>query len=672
VQRVVDSLHGDLAMIDDVRIRAVRRPPSSTADSPLLARLSPCEQRVAVLVGQGFSNKEIGAVLGTSPHTVRKQTISVYMKLGARGRSHLVALLGASEPHSDRESNEQRSARAVTRRVLLLRRGNGRRRPVPSQATRDRPPYEPGAVLAGKYAICRILGEGGMAVVYAAVDTTCDRQVAIKVLRPSASPHRQLSSARVQREAATVVKLHERTPHVVEVLTAGVSEDQHHLPYYVMERLQGTTLREGVEAKRLAGQPFEFIEMASTVTEIAVALAYAHDMGIVHGDVKPENVYIAVQRDQSYIVKLLDFGVSALLADEGEQGGRRGFSGSRQYAAPEQLDGRAPAPACDVYAIGLVLYEMLTFTLPHDRMNRALTVAETALNVLREPIPDLRKLRRDVPPRLEVLVRNCLAYRPEERPGALQVTNMLRDIKRVLEGSLLGGSETKATDVPGPPTVPVDPNAVTTLGVAGMPTIAGAATAAPTIASPAPITLPLSARRFEPNLIARLPQLPQPESTQRLPQQAPPPPTWAASHSVEPFASRTQPEPTETTGPERRRRGPAIVVATSLVVCVGVLGIAADKVVHRTAALPAAVSVPASTWSTPAVPLLSAPPVSPAVSAAGVEPSATQEAPSASAAPSASSSSTPARPNRPLVVPIHARPASSKASSAGQKPNLGF
>jgi serine/threonine protein kinase len=585
---------------------------------------------------------------------------------------------------------------------------------VPSQTTRDRPPYEPGAVLAGKYAIRRILGEGGMAVVYAAVDTTCDRQVAIKVLRPSASAHRHLSSARVQREAATVVKLHERTPHVVEVLTAGVSEDQHHLPYYVMERLHGTTLREGIEAKRRAGQPFEYIEVASTVTEIAVALAYAHDMGIVHRDVKPENAYIAVQRDQSYIVKLLDFGVSALLADEPEQGARRGFSGSRQYAAPEQLDGQAPAPACDVYAIGLVLYEMLTFTLPHDRMNRALTVAETALNVLREPIPNLRKLRPDVPPRLEVLVRSCLAYAPAERPGALQVANMLRDIKRVLEGKLLGGNETKATDVSGPPTgvlaqnlgdstrsvitapveaqrmagpVPVDPNAVTTVGVAApadhevffmnrvgdtterLPPPA----AAPTIVSPAPITLPLNARRFDPNLIAQLPQLPQPESTQRLPQQAPPPPNWVASHSVEPFASRTQPEPTDTTGPQRRRRGPAIVVAASLLVCIGVLGIAANKVAHRTAALPAALSVPASAWSTPAVPLPSAPPVSPAsVSAASVEPGATREVPSASADPSASSSSAPANPNRPPIVPIHARPASAKGSSVGERPNLGF
>ena len=586
---------------------------------------------------------------------------------------------------------------------------------MPSQASRDRPPYEPGAVFAGKYAIRRVLGEGGMAVVYAAVDTSCDRQVAIKVLRPSAAAHRHLSSARVQREAATVVKLHVRTPHVVEVLTAGVSEDQHHLPYYVMERLYGTSLREGVEAKRRAGQPFEFIEIASTVTEIAVALAFAHDMGIVHRDVKPENVFIAEQRDRSYMIKLLDFGVAALLADEEEPGRRRAFSGSRQYAAPEQLDGKAPAPACDVYAVGLLLYEMLTFSLPHDRMNRALSVAETALNVLREPTPDVSKLRADVPPRLAILVRNCLAYEPTQRPGALQVANMLRDIKRVLEGKLVGSDETKATDVSGPPTgvlahnfgdsardvmsrfgqrmagpVPADPNASTDPGAAGaqaagvpadhevffmnrvadttqpIPKLPDPLTAPSTIVAPTPITLPLNAR-FDPNVLA---QSTQPPSTQRLPppQAQPPlqPPSWVASHSVEPFASRTQPESTTET-PRERRRGPIIVAAASLFVCVGVLGLAASKVyLHRAAAMPAAASGPASAVIAPPTSPPSVAMVPPPATSASVEPSAPLERPSASAAPAASSSSSPPS------APPHPRPRPSGASPAGDRPSLGF
>lgn len=519
---------------------------------------------------------------------------------------------------------------------------------MPSQASRDRPPYEPATLFAGKYAIRRVLGEGGMAVVYSAVDTTCDRQVAIKVLRPSAAAHRQLSSARVQREAATVVKLHERTPHVVEVLTAGVSEDQHRLPYCVMERLYGASLRDGLETKRRAGQPFEPIEVASTVTEIAVALAYAHEMGIVHRDVKPENVFIAEQRDRSYMVKLLDFGVAALLADEDDAppGSRRAFSGSRQYAAPEQLDGQAPAPACDVYALGLVLFEMLTFKLPHDRMNRSLSVQETALEVLRDPLPDLKKLRPDVPPRLEVLVRNCLAYRPDDRPGALQVANMLRDIKRVLEGKLVGSNETKATDVSGPPTgmgarpfgesmrgvtqspvqrmggtVPVDPNAVTDPGGAAphaggvlpdhevffMNRVADTTERLPALVSPA----------MAPPTLA-----PQPPTTQRIVQQSPMQPTWVASHSVEPFASGTQREPTQATA-RRLRKGPLVMLGASIILCVGILGMAAGKVVLRRAA-----TEPAAAAAQPSASVAEPPPsTSASASAASSSPHASPKGP---------------------------------------------
>jgi serine/threonine-protein kinase len=319
---------------------------------------------------------------------------------------------------------------------------------VSAHGSRDRPPYGPSDVFAEKYVIRRVLGEGGMAVVYAAVDTSCDRQVALKVLRPSAAAGRAVSSVRMQREAAAAVKLRERSPHVVDVLTAGLERG---LPYYVMERLWGTTLRQSLESKRTRSQPFEIIDATGTVIQIATPLAYAHEMRIVHRDVKPENVYIAEQSDNSYIVKLLDFGVSALLADEPSVPRRREFSGSRPYASPEQLDGQPPSPADDVYALGLILFEMLTFTLPHDRMNPRLSVAQTALNALRSPIPSLRPLRPDVPPRLDVLVRNCLAYEPGQRPSALQVATMLRDIERQFERNLLGIEDVAITDVTGPP-----------------------------------------------------------------------------------------------------------------------------------------------------------------------------------------------------------------------------
>ncbi len=318
-------------------------------------------------------------------------------------------------------------------------------------ARKDRPPYVPDDVIGGKYLVQKVLGEGGMAVVFAALDRSCGRQVAVKVLRPSAAARRSLSSEHVELEASLAVKLHERTDHVVEVLTAGITDDQHRLPYYVMERLRGTSLRTAMEENRRVGQSFEVIEVASMVTEIATALAFAHEMGIVHFDVKPENVYLAKQRDNSYKAKLIDFGIGALVADVGGTRRRRAFSGSRAYASPEQLDGQAPSTAGDIYALGLLMFEMLVFTLPHDRLNNGLSVAQTGLNVLQMPVPPLRTWRNDIPPRLERLVQNCLAYDPDERPQALLVAQTLRDVKRVIEQKLLGSDDVNVTDVTGPP-----------------------------------------------------------------------------------------------------------------------------------------------------------------------------------------------------------------------------
>lgn len=317
-----------------------------------------------------------------------------------------------------------------------------------ARLSRDRPPFGPQDVFAGKYVIRRVLGEGGMAVVYAAVDTSCNRQVAIKVLRPSVARGRVVSSARMQQEASTAVQLHERTQYVVDVLTAGVERG---LPYYVMERLRGTTLRQSLDSKRARNQRLEIIEVTGTLIHIATALAFAHQMGIVHRDVKPENVYLADHRDTS-VTKLLDFGISKLLADERSSARRREFSGSRPYASPEQLDGQAPTPADDVFALGLIMFEMLTFALPHDRQNPRLSVAETALNSL-AAIPPIRSLRQDVPPRLDILMRSCLAYEGRQRPTALDVAHVLRSIELEFEQNLLGVKDAVnvITDVSGPP-----------------------------------------------------------------------------------------------------------------------------------------------------------------------------------------------------------------------------
>ncbi len=315
------------------------------------------------------------------------------------------------------------------------------------------PPYSPGDLVAGKYQLRRILGEGGMAVVYSALDTSCDRKVALKILRPSIASLRPRSADLLKREAATAVRLHTLTPHVVEVFTAGVTDDAHHLPYYVMERLRGTTLRTAIDDRRALGRPFDILELTDIGTEIAAPLAVAHEMGIVHRDIKPENVYLAEQRDHATIVKLLDFGLSALADDAPHApsaSGPRTFTGSRRYASPEQLDGLPATPESDVYSLALILYEMLTFTLPHHRLDATLSPTQLALNVLHMPVPCPSALRPDTLLQLENLILNCLENGPEMRMPAELVARKLGYARETFKRDVLRIDD-HATDVSGLP-----------------------------------------------------------------------------------------------------------------------------------------------------------------------------------------------------------------------------
>jgi hypothetical protein len=253
----------------------------------------------------------------------------------------------------------------------------------------------------------------------------------------------------MRREAEVLVRLHEKTESVVDVLTAGITEDDHQLPYYVMERLRGDTLRQFLADQRGRGVEFTLDEVTSIAIPLTMALSHAHALGIVHRDTKPDNIFMAVMRDKRVVVKVLDFGICATV-DDGES---NTFAGTVPYAAPEQLEGRRPTPATDIYALGLVIFELLTLKLPHGRHRSDLTIPRLAMAVLKNPIPDLAAIRLDAPPRLVAVVVACLAPDPETRPTALEVAKVLRDVKLTFLGELTGAtvSMTAATDVTGPP-----------------------------------------------------------------------------------------------------------------------------------------------------------------------------------------------------------------------------
>ncbi|HEV8253913.1 MAG TPA: protein kinase [Vicinamibacteria bacterium] len=258
----------------------------------------------------------------------------------------------------------------------------------------------------GPYRILAPLGAGGMGEVYRARDTRLDREVAVKVLPERVSGDHE-ALARFEREAKAVAALSH--PNILAIHDFGTQEGA---SYAVMELLEGETLRERLAHGALP--PRKAVEYA---VQIANALAAAHEKGIVHRDLKPENVLVT--RDGR--IKVLDFGLAtqrptatAGLTDSPtvsrftDPGVVLGTVG---YMSPEQVRGGRADHRTDIFALGVVLYEMLTGLRPFERE----TAAETMTAILKEDVPELSATVRQIPVSLDRLLRRCLEKSPEER-----------------------------------------------------------------------------------------------------------------------------------------------------------------------------------------------------------------------------------------------------------------
>lgn len=215
---------------------------------------------------------------------------------------------------------------------------------------------EDGILTGTPYRAHRVVGRGGMALVLEAEDMRTGRAAVVKVLRPEVAEREDIAS-RLRVEGAALHAL--RHPNLVEVMDWGVTADGR--GYVVMEQLSGRDLREELDA-RGALPPSVVIELA---LQALAGLAALHARGIVHRDVKPANLFLCTNRDGGVVVKLLDLGVAKITAelsgvDPRRATGKGQLVGTPWFVAPELLQGRAATPAADVYAIGLVLYEMLT------------------------------------------------------------------------------------------------------------------------------------------------------------------------------------------------------------------------------------------------------------------------------------------------------------------------
>ena len=257
----------------------------------------------------------------------------------------------------------------------------------------------------GPYEILSFLGAGGMGEVYRARDTRLDRTVAIKIL-PSADPELK---ARFEREAKAIAAL--THPHICTLYDVG---HEHETDYLVMEYLDGQTL-----AARLQRGPLQLTDVLKHAIEITDALDKAHRAGVIHRDLKPGNIMLTKGG-----AKLLDFGLAklrpgqsgaiagmtAVMTQSAPLTGRGSIVGTLQYMAPEQLEGRDADERSDLFALGTVLYEMVTGRKAFQGSNAASVIA--AIMAGEPPVAELKTLS---PPGLEHLVKTCLAKNPEER-----------------------------------------------------------------------------------------------------------------------------------------------------------------------------------------------------------------------------------------------------------------
>ncbi|MDB4996457.1 MAG: Serine/threonine protein kinase, partial [Myxococcaceae bacterium] len=277
----------------------------------------------------------------------------------------------------------------------------------PTVTDRTSPVFRAGEVLAGRYRLERLVGEGGMGIVWEARHVTTEKPVAIKVLK-GAEPE---AAARFLREAQLAGSLTHR--HIVQVFDFW-DLPEHGFVFMVMELLRGEPL-----SARLARGPLSLDETEAFMVPVVAAVRSAHAQGVIHRDLKPENIFLARDTDDAIEVKVLDFGLAKVLVHDTEataltQTGS--VMGTPYYMAPERVYGEKDVDvSADVWALGVILHECLAGKRPFDGGNygqifRAITMGT---------IPSLRDLVPHVPPAIDALVKRMLSRDRAGRPTDL-------------------------------------------------------------------------------------------------------------------------------------------------------------------------------------------------------------------------------------------------------------
>ena len=258
---------------------------------------------------------------------------------------------------------------------------------------------EQNPVLNGRYELLERIGSGGMSVVYKARDRALGRIVAIKMMHESFTSDSGFLK-RFQQEAHAAANL--AHPNIVTVHDIGQDEYKH---FIVMEYVEGQTLKEIIRSYE--GDPLPINRALDLIIQVCNGIGYAHRANLVHCDVKPQNIIVTVDER----VKVADFGIARAISGATQQQQVSQVWGTPQYFSPEQAAGEAPTPASDVYAIGIILFEMLTGRLPFAAESHT----AMALKHLHTPPPLVTEFNPGIPSQLAQIINKLLAKEPAGR-----------------------------------------------------------------------------------------------------------------------------------------------------------------------------------------------------------------------------------------------------------------
>jgi tRNA A-37 threonylcarbamoyl transferase component Bud32 len=279
------------------------------------------------------------------------------------------------------------------------------------------PDLAPGAVVDGRFAIHGVLGRGGFSWVYAAEQTSMGREVALKVLRQDQSAN-EPTRKRFLREVRAVAAL--SNPHTVSVFDVGSTADG--ILYIAMELLKGTSLQQAMQRE---GGPMPVQRAVQIVDQVLDSLDEAHAAGILHRDLKPDNIFLVPSASGNDFVKVLDFGIAGFVDDTEERDPDAGVPvGTPRYMSPEQIEAKRLDARTDLYSLATILFEMLAGRPPFD----APSPVDLALAKTRDEPPPLRQAAPGVriPDEVEMFLQRALSKDPDERPAsAAEFRNLL-------------------------------------------------------------------------------------------------------------------------------------------------------------------------------------------------------------------------------------------------------